>query len=94
MVVTRRIIDGVIRDHMTERLTLTFVSATCGCSAEELRRVLGPRAGWRLQSIVARARAERASELIRSGEKFEWAMHVVGLHNKTNLLATCRRYCK
>lgn len=79
-----------IARHLDNRLTLESLAKGCGWSLEHLRTLLGPRAGWALQRLVAQLRKQRARELIAAGDKLESAMLAVGLHNKTNLLRHLR----
>lgn len=83
-----RFIDG----HLSLRLTIAMVATGVGLPVDQLRSLLGPRAGFVLRDMVSERRAATLQRLIRAGEKVESAMRSVGLRNWNNVVAQCRRH--
>ncbi len=78
--------------HLDSRLRVRDIAQATGCSPDQLRREFARHLDVTVHQFVARERARRAAELIRLGEKVEFAMLAVGYHSKTNFLKVFRQF--
>lgn len=88
--VTQLAIERYVNAHLREGLTLAALGKA-GVSEATVRVALGPKAGRRLQRIVARARTVAAASSILRGCCEKEAMYDAGLRNRTNFVEHCRQ---